>query len=722
MHVSNPTGRQSVPAWTLAACVLPVVSLIFYWPSLHTGFVFDDARVILEGTRPFDGEHIGRYLDATGRGFALLTFDINAAIHGHEPGGYKLFNLLVHLTAGLVLFAFVRALSRRWRIATWIHPTAVAFAASLLWLVHPLTTQAVAYTVQRGESLMALCYLLTLWAAWRSGERHARRRWVWASVAVAACMVGMFCKQVMVTAPLAVVLLDHQRFDLLSKAVWRRRGLLYAALWSTCVVFVIAGGAAAVTGADSAGINMKQVSPAVYAMTQPAVVLRYMWLGIWPQALNIDHLVEPVASWREAWPAWVLLAPFVLLAFVGCIGVAGRRHLKRFTGQSTQHLLRACSPIAWCAAMMLLILAPTSSIVPIQDLMVEHRFYLPLAFMVTGLVWFAVWVTAAAIVGATVADRRRRLSVGLIVVALSLALPLGIRTSHRLVDYADERTIWMATLRVDSDNPRAHFNLGALAAKGGQWQEALQHYQHASEASIRIPGLATRVGSTLAAMDRHDEAARAFERAILFNPSDPSLRMLAARSLLQINQGPAAKHHLDVAARSGGDLMQVTLLEARIHQAMGESQLAQQSLEKALEQWPDAPSPVLHLAMLHRQQGDYSAAAGCYRRLLSQDELNVAVMVVLVRFFAACPEQGVRNPQLARALLTRIAASASPTDYGLRQLEAMTLACEKKFGHAIAIARQAKAAAELAGDDQTKLLLEQQIAHYARGQVWLDRP
>ena len=110
----------------------------------------------------------------------------------------------------------------------------LAAATALLWLVHPLQTECIGYISQRSESIMGLFYLLTLYCAIRASQSARAGRWGLA--AIIACALGMASKEVMVTAPVMVLIYDwafrSERFS----AVWRKRWPLYVGLAGTWVI------------------------------------------------------------------------------------------------------------------------------------------------------------------------------------------------------------------------------------------------------------------------------------------------------------------------------------------------------------------------------------------------------------------------------------------------------------------------------------------------------
>jgi len=111
-------------------------------------------------------------------------------IGGLDVRGYHVTNIAIHLACALLIFGIVR----RTRGA----PDLVAWAAALVWMVHPLQSEPIDYIVARTESLMSLCLLLTLYCSVRE----------WRIAAIAACAAGMACKETTVVAPLLIVLYD----------------------------------------------------------------------------------------------------------------------------------------------------------------------------------------------------------------------------------------------------------------------------------------------------------------------------------------------------------------------------------------------------------------------------------------------------------------------------------------------------------------------------------
>ena len=152
--------------------------------------------------------------------------------------GYHVVNLAIHILGALVLYGVVRrtllCASLRQRYgdeARWL-----ALAVALIWVVHPLQTESVTYLIQRTESLMGLFFLLTLYCVIRGSTSSGRRGWY--AAAVVCCALGMGSKEVMVVAPLTVLLYDRAFLSGSFREALRARAALYAGLFGCWLVLV----------------------------------------------------------------------------------------------------------------------------------------------------------------------------------------------------------------------------------------------------------------------------------------------------------------------------------------------------------------------------------------------------------------------------------------------------------------------------------------------------
>lgn len=476
------------------------VCLLAYANSFPGAFFFDDESAILRNTSlrnlsawkvvlsPPQQAGIG------GRPLANLAFALNYAVGGYAPVGYHVVNLAIHVATALLLFALVRRTVSQPQVRDRLGGggTTVAFLAAAFWAVHPIQTNVVDYISQRTESLMAFCYLVTLYAFLRSTDSErpptpgtmasgeavtCGRSKAWAGLAVVAAMCGMATKETMVTVPVAVLLYDRTflagSFGGALKRHGGRVGLI-AASW-LLLAWLITSSHPAERGV---GFDLP-VSPLAYALTECRALVHYVQLSFWPHPLIFDYGADIyVRALGEAWP-WVAV-------------VAGMLAL-------TGWALWRAPLVGFAAAWFFLILSPSSSVVPIiQQPCAENRLYLPLAA-----------VAAALAVGAYRTLGRAAVS------AFALGIvALGVLTGERNTAFRDELTLWRDTVARHPANARAHNNLGGALLKAGQTDAARAQFRAALALSPHYADAHNNAGVALLQENRTDEAIGEFQRAI----------------------------------------------------------------------------------------------------------------------------------------------------------------------------------------------------------------
>ena len=210
--------------------------------------------------------------------------------------GYHAVNLAIHLVAGLVLFGVVRRSLESPSLRDRFGESSALLAGCMagLWLIHPLQTESVTYLVQRVESLMGLCYLLTIYCSIRAAEREfADHRWT--AAAVLACLLGLGTKEVAATAPLmslAWVWILWPQTKL--RAARPLIGGL-AATWLFLVWQIIAA-----PRGGSVGFHVNGWTPWLYLQTQANVLVHYLRLTFWPHPLVLEYSWRPPASFADA--------------------------------------------------------------------------------------------------------------------------------------------------------------------------------------------------------------------------------------------------------------------------------------------------------------------------------------------------------------------------------------------------------------------------------------
>jgi tetratricopeptide (TPR) repeat protein len=444
-----------------------LAGLIAYAGGLSGPFIFDDVATVVENPSIRDPGNLGavfsppEHTPVAGRPLVNLSLALNHGAGGLDVTGYHVVNLALHLTCALLVFGAVRQ--------TLKDDGSSAAAIALIWTVHPLNSEVVDYVTQRTESLMALCYLLTLYGSIRAIRSKRPQRWQ--VLAVAACAAGTACKETIATAPLMVVLYDRVFVFPSVREAFHARGRFYGALaasWLLLGAFLLTGGQTLASGFDTA-----RLSPWTYLLNQAQMLTRYLWLTIWPGPLVIYYGWPRTVTLADVWPYAVLI-----VALLALTGLALWRWPK----------------IGFLAAWAFITLAPTSSVLPIAtEVGAERRMYLALAgviaLAVAGIAWgarrYTAWQPGRAALAA----------------AVLLSMPLAARTMARQAEYGSALT--MAGTVLDRwPTPNAHNLVGTQLAAAGRHEEAIPHLR---EAAHGYPPARYVLGSELLAAGRVDE-------------------------------------------------------------------------------------------------------------------------------------------------------------------------------------------------------------------------
>lgn len=521
--------QPGAPGWRIAVILLAAAAA--YANSLSGPFVFDDRGTIVDNRTIedlFSREVLSapRETPTAGRPVVNASFALNYAFGGRDVTGYHVVNIAIHAMCALAIYGIVR------RSAT----QAIAFAVALLWVVHPLNSEAVNYVTQRTESLMALFYLLTLYCAIRAhATPHSSR---WAVLAVIACALGMASKESMVTAPLMVMLYDRVFLFASWRDGLRARGRLYAGLAATWLVL-----AAVMWNAPrglSAGFAAHDADVWTYLLNQSVMIVRYLWLAVWPRDLVLYY----------GWPLRLAVPDvFPQAIFVLALVVAAAVALWRWP--------RAGLLGAWFFVM----LAPTSSIVPIAtEVGAERRMYLASIAVVVLAVLLWRRLVASDRVGAVALA-----SVALVLAAGTVARNRDYRSSLRLAQTSHER--W--------PTPGSASMYGTELAAAGRLDEAERYLRTAAPVH---PPAAYFLGTVLAAQGKRADAIDEFRAYIATQPGELDQTHLA-RALLA--DALTKERRPDEAAAIYREMLAVRPQDADASRLLAQILLSQEKYQEA---------------------------------------------------------------------------------------------------------------------------------------------
>ena len=485
LEVSNRPDSGIRPCWLhgmVAFALAGVCALLYAW-TVDFPMEFDDAVYLQNNPLVRDAASFGYLNDvrefvarpmkmglepdlATNfilRPVAYLTFHLNYLFDGYNPRWYRAGNIAVHAGNAILIYALLTVLLGGGRRKRELSPASVAFVAAtaaLLFAVHPLATESVTYVVQRFTSLGAFFYLLTLWVYFVAGTVKQRAaRWLLTGVAVLTLLVGMLTKECSITAPLLAVFLDWFLIGVpLRRALARAIPLLLCLPVIPSLILLTAWGKGngVLHLSDAANLTNsveRPISHWHYLVTQTTVVADYLRRLVWPSGLNLD-------------PEWTLRRSLLEGPVVRSLIIMGSVVLFcwRLHRRNRQDVRGAGAFVF--AVWFFATIAISSGLIPLPDLMAEHRSYLPSVGFFAALACMLDWFRTG---------RRGRWAAPLAV--LTCAMVLGWATWQRNEVWRTKISLWKDTTEKSPGKYRAWNNLGEAYSSVGQREQAVECFR-----------------------------------------------------------------------------------------------------------------------------------------------------------------------------------------------------------------------------------------------------
>jgi protein O-mannosyl-transferase len=536
------------------------------------------------------GHEEGRTID--GRPLLNLSLAINRAITGPAPTGFRTVNILIHLTNALFLMTLCSRLLGAKPVPEKIRDgrSWVAFAASLLWAVHPLGTGAVTYIIQRAESLASLLILATvsLVVAGITATDTSRRPWLPVGVAILAIVAGT-AKETAVVIPLICILIDRALFAGDWRGVrrhWPWHVAAFAA-WPAVILMLTALGGRG----SSAGFG-SDASPWLYLLTQSKAIWLYLARIIWPQGLVFDY-GDFLSSGLAESGGW-LAATATLFAAV----VYGY----------------ARAPVGFLGPLLFFVLlGPTSSIIPVKtQTIAEHRAYLASAALIVPAVATAYRLAIEAGVS-------RPVITGLVA---AVALALGLSTAVRNREFVNPEILWRKALDAEPRNERAIINLATqLIAKKepASLAEAERLLARVAETGRYPKVYSVNVSALAKAQGRYPEALAAIDAVLGLTPDEPATLADRGYVLWKLKRLREALATLDQALALDDQIAPAWLNRGNVLLDLGRQEEAEQSFAHSVEIDPRYAKGWDHLGIARQARGDRAAALAAFDRAVSLD-------------------------------------------------------------------------------------------------------
>ncbi|TAN45461.1 MAG: tetratricopeptide repeat protein [Nitrospirae bacterium] len=499
--------RRTILRSMLPALLIIGIGLIIYSNTFYSPFYFDDEYYIVKNpvikdlsyfwgpSKAKDFENIFGYHTLVMRYIGDLTFALNYELHGLDVSGYHAANIAIHLINALLAYLLTSLVLKTPRTgnSSEYERLLLPLAAALIFVSHPVQTESVTYITQRFTSLAAMFYLLSFigYAKFRLTEKK-----IWYAAAITSAILGMKTKEIVFTLPPMLTLFEFMFFE--GDAKKRIKHLLPILLTLIIIpasLFVISKHADIAAILNDATRAKSDMPRSDYLFTQFRVVITYLRLLMLPVNQNLDYNYPVYTSF---------LNPDVFLSFIAIaalIGTASILPLKT----NDRHLRIASFGLLWFFAA----LSVESSMIPTQDMIFEHRTYLPSFGFIVSAVSLLFFMKDKFCL------RNSYVAAFLAIVTIVLC----ILTYQRNDIWADELTLWEDTAKKTTDKARVYNNLGFACNKKGQPDRAIVLYRTALSLKPDYAEAYNNLGYSYYTKKMFSEAIEQYEKAISLMPS-----------------------------------------------------------------------------------------------------------------------------------------------------------------------------------------------------------
>ena len=584
----------------LICLALIVLTLIPFWQVRHHQFVnYDDNEYVYENPNVTQGltvrtivwAFVGRHV-AHWHPVASLSHLLDVSLFGLKPGGHHTVNLLLHVANTVVLFlALVRMTHQPWRSAV----------VALLFALHPLHVEPVAWVSSRKDVLSTLFLMLTLLTYARYVERPTAWQYLLVLLSVT---LGLMAKVMLVTLPFALLLLDYWPLARLTNiAGLAKRRVLWKLVREKLPLFIpvamalgIAFHSAIQHGIAGAG----NYFPLHVRLANSLVAYgQYVVRTFWPAGLAAFY-PHP----GSAVPLWQVIGSTALLA---CVSVAVWRLRRR-------HPYLA---VGWL--WFLGTLVPVIGLVQSVHFATADKYtYVPLVGLFIMVVWGVA--DAAGPWCARGASHMCRAVLGVAAAGVLLALTTlsWVQAGH----WCNSETLARHTVSVTSNNAQMHNNLGLALAEQGKLDEAAVHFNQAIRIRDYYVKAHYNLGVTLAKQGKLNEAIEQYAKAIEVDPDDPDAHYNLGNALERRGQVDEAIVQFEHAVRLHPD-------HADAHYNLGNVFNEQGRLDEAIDQFaeviridPGYGEAYNNLGLALARQGRYQDAVGRFAEAIRIDPRN----------------------------------------------------------------------------------------------------
>lgn len=678
---SRPAGGRN--DYALGVCIfLVLATLLVFWRTIGFDFLpYDDNVYVYENlhvTRGLSWANIRWAFTPSNSTLGLwtplttLSHMATCQVFGINAWGHHLVNVLLHVANAVLLFLVLRSMSGAlWRSA---------FVA-LVFAIHPLRVESVAWVAERKDVLSGFFFMLTLAAyAW-----YVRKRTLTRYLAVLLALIaGLLSKQMLVTVPFLLLLLDYWPLGRLQTGP-RFLGDFARLTLEKIPLMIFAVAAVMENYFDNApDLGGLPVIHGSWVRVGNAFVCYVTYIG----QLFYPVKLVPLYPFPVELLVWQVAGAFLLLVGISAVAFVLRRKAPWFG-------------IGWCWYLGMMF--PAIGILPIgKEGHADRYTYLPMIGICIVIAW------AVERLSASWSDRREILAIG---VALVVALLLRL-SAAQCVYWHDGETLWRRTLECIPDNPIANNYLGYAILSPGREDEAIAEFEKSRRGMPHWAEPENNLGMAIFQKGDVDGAIPHFVEALKKDPSHIEARSNLALALIQKRQLDDAERELRIViamkpnrADAYGNFGNVLLQKGDVEGAIG-------AFTRALKLNPDYIDGLANLGNAYVRQGNPAGAILQYQKALHLNPQNPTVQINMARVLATAQDASVRDGNKAVTLALQANELTGGKNPAVLDTLAASYAEAGRFSEAIETSLRALDLVEMPRDAELAANLRAHLALY----------
>jgi tetratricopeptide (TPR) repeat protein len=567
------------------------VGTIIYSNSFYGEFHFDDGIHIVQQNKLNDLSSYAKFSSWTrinNRPLAYFTLAINKSLDGTNVFGYHVFNLIVHLLTSLLVFFFTLLIISQ----KFVQPIQIkgkekliALFVSLIFLCHPLQTQAVSYIIQRMTSLAALFYIASSFFYFRArlsqvaGDFQLKLILYYFLMAVTA-VAAILSKQIAITLPLTYLLIEF--FFIRNNKGQRFNKLLLAGVIVISVSFIV------VIIGGLLPQETESISRFEYFLTQLRVIAKYVQLLIFPISQNLDYdfvISKSMLGINE------LISGTVVISLLASIFVLYRKYPLISFG------------LAWFFITLLV----ESSIIPIRDVIFEHRLYLP-------MFGFAIILVVALL------EVLNKIKLTPLIIVFSVIVSMyAYLTITRNTVWKTNLSLWQDVVQKSPAKARPHINLGVAYFQLLKPLAAIEQFNIAVKIEPENNQIYYDRAEAYLLLNRTEEAILDLDQSILLNNKFAKSYVARAKAKLLLNDLDAAVVDYSKAIELKPELESAWFGRGKTYLFNGEIEKALNDLNRAIDLNPGFAAAINNRALVMLFQGKNNEALSDLNKAINLD-------------------------------------------------------------------------------------------------------